>query len=56
MAIDRKKSLLEDLRETLTEEFDKGLIDAYVKNLDYRDLERTFVEQLIEEVKKEDET
>jgi len=56
MTIDRKKSLLEDLRETLTEEFDKGLIDAYVENFDYRDLERTFVEQLIEEVKQEDET
>ena len=56
MTIDRKNSLLEALKQTLTDESDKVLIEAYAENLDYDDLERTFREQLIEQVDREDET
>jgi hypothetical protein len=56
MAIDRKKGLLEALKETLTDEFNKGLVETYAEDFDYNDLERTFREQLIEEVSSEDET
>jgi hypothetical protein len=56
MTIDRKKSLLEALKQTLTEEFNKGLIETYAEDFDYNGLEQAFREQLIEEVSREDET
>jgi hypothetical protein len=49
--MDRKKSLLEALKQTLTDEFNKGLIETYTENYSYNDLEQTFREQLIEKVK-----
>ena len=56
MTIDSKKSLLEALKQTLTDEFNKGLIETYTENFNYNDLEQTFREQLIQEVSREDET
>lgn len=55
MATDSRKSLLDDLQQTLTEDSDKRLIKAYAKNFDYSDLERAFREQLTEEVSQPDE-
>lgn len=55
MTIDNEKSLLEDLKQTLTDDFDKCLIQAYAKSFDYDDLERTFREQLTEEAGHHDE-
>jgi len=49
MTIESKKNLLEDLKQTLSNDQDKSLIDAYAGNLKYEDLERRFREQLIEE-------
>ena len=56
MTIDRKKSLLEALKQTLTNEFNKGLIETCAEDFDYNNLEQAFREQLIEEVSREDET
>lgn len=56
MAVDSRKSLLEVLKQTLTNEFDRDLVDAYAKTFDYNDLERTFREQLVKEVRRDDET
>ena len=56
MTTESRKSLLEDLKQTLSSDKDKGLIDSYARNLSYDDLESAFREQLIEEVKEEDET
>ena len=56
MAKDRGNSLLEELEETLADEFDKDLIESYAKNLDYNELEQKFREQLIQEISHEDET
>lgn len=56
MTIDRKRSLLEAFEQTLTDEFDRNLVEAYANNLDYDDLEQTFREQLSSEVACEDET
>lgn len=56
MTIDRKKSLLEALKQTLTDEFNKGLIETCAEDFDYNNLEQAFREQLIEEVSREDET
>ena len=56
MTIDRKKSLLEALKQTLTDEFNKGLIETYAEDFNYNDLEQAFREQLNEEVSSEDET
>ena len=56
MTIDKKKSLLEALKQTLTDEFNKGLIETYAEDFNYNDLEQAFREQLIEEVNREDET
>jgi len=56
MTIDRKKSLLEDFKQTLADKFDRNLVEAYAKNFDYDDLDQTFREQLSKEVACEDET
>ncbi|GAI61155.1 unnamed protein product [marine sediment metagenome] len=56
MTIDRKKSLLEALKQTLMDEFNKGLLETYAEEFDYNDLEQAFREQLIEKVSSEDET
>lgn len=56
MVTDRKKGLLEDFKQTLVDEFSKNLVEAYAKSFDYADLERVFLEQLIEEAPNEDET
>jgi len=56
MTIDRKKSLLEALKQTLTDEFNKGLIETCAEDFEYNNLEQAFREQLIEEVSREDET
>jgi len=56
MTIDRKKSLLEALKQTLTDEFNKGLIESCAEDFDYNNLEQAFREQLIEEMSREDET
>lgn len=56
MTIESKKNLLEDLKQTLSNDQDKSLIDAYAGNLKYEDLERRFREQLIEEAGGGDET
>ena len=56
MTIDRKRSLLEAFKQTLTDEFDRNLVEAYSKNLDYDGLDETFREQLSREVACEDET
>jgi hypothetical protein len=55
MTIDRKRSLLEALAQTSTDEFDKALIEAYAENFSYEDLEQTFREQMIQEVSRENE-
>lgn len=55
MTIDSKKSLLDDLKQSLTDDFDKCLIQAFAKNFDYNDLEKTFRQQLTEEVSQHDE-
>jgi len=56
MTIDRKKSLLEALKQTLTDEFNKGLIETYAEDFNYNDLEQAFREQLNEEMSHKDET
>ncbi len=56
MTTDSRKRLLEDLKQTLSNDQDKSLIDAYAGNLKYEDLERVFREQLIEEAGDKDET
>jgi len=55
MRVDKKKSLLEAFKETVIDEFDRKLIEAYAENLDSNDLARAFVEQLSTEVACEDE-
>lgn len=55
MATDVKESLVKDLVQTLTDDFDKSLIQAYAERFDYGDLERTFREQLTKEVSRDDE-
>jgi len=56
MTIDRGRTLLEAFKQTLSDEFDRDLIEAYAKNLDYDDLDRTFRDQLAEEMSHKDET
>jgi hypothetical protein len=55
MTTDSKKNLLEDLKQTLKGKFAKNLVEAYAKSFDYANLARAFLEQLDEEVSKEDE-
>ena len=55
MAIDSNRKLLEELEQALTDDFDKSLIRSYANNFDYSDLERTFREQLTQEVSQSDE-
>jgi len=56
VTIDNKRSLLEAFEQTLADDFDRNLVEAYAKSLDYYDLEQTFREQLTREVACEDET
>lgn len=56
MTINSERSLLEAFEQTVLDKFNRVLVEAYAKNLDYDDLERTFRDQLFEEVSDEDET
>jgi len=56
MTTGRGRSLLEAFEQTLADKFDRNLVEAYAKNLDYDDLEQTFREQLSQEVAYENET
>ena len=47
MTTDSKKSLLDGLKQSLSNDEDKILIDSYARNLSYDDLENAFREQLI---------
>lgn len=58
MAMDRKRSLLQDLKQTLKDEFAKKLVEAYAESFDYTALEKAFVgqlERLIKETSNKDE-
>lgn len=39
MAIGRRKSPCEVLKQTLTDEFNRNLVETYAKNSEYNDLE-----------------
>jgi len=56
MTMDSERSLLEDFKQTVPDEFNRDLVEAYAKNLDYDDLEKAFLDQLTKEASHEDET
>ncbi len=55
MTTETRKELLEALRKRVSDKFNKGLVQAYARDINYSDLEAAFIEQLTEEAGRQNE-